>query len=256
MNGRSIDRGQASQAVAAAGLAAGVALLSTSPEAAAQKKPLPKIPEKKEAKESIPGEIPLSEVPASIKESAHHVLKTAKWDSAAKHKHEGETVYELFGTDDKGRDLSVEITDGKVTSIERGIEPKDIAKAASDAVAKHMPAFKIEHALEIFEGDDIRDLAKADHSYQLNGTGAKGKDLTVEVTTEGKILEVKREIEMAEVNKTVSEVLTKKVPKFQVETVHRVVRDEKVAGYLFASKRGWIVYISNDGAEFEMHKAE
>jgi len=38
--------------------------------------------------------------------------------------------------------------------------------------------------------------------------------------------------------------------------VHRITRDDKVAGFLFASKRGWVAFVSHDGKEFEIHKDE
>lgn len=201
-------------------------------------------------------DVALDKVPAPILKAAHRVVKEAKWETAAKTKEEDFEFYELFGTYDKtGLKASIEITtDGKVTSVELQVDIKDVPKAALSAVTARMPAFKPDTILAIHGGDDIQSLAKAELSYQLNGTAAKGRDLTVDVTPEGKITEVKREIELSEVPKTVQDALASKAPKFKPEIVHRITRDDKVAGFLFSAAKGWVVWLSHDCKEFEIHK--
>ena len=200
-------------------------------------------------------DISMDKVPAAIKKAANHVVKDAKWDSAMKSKDDGQDFYELFGTHTKGMNASIEVSaDAKVTSVELQIDLKDVPKTAMKSINSRMTAFKPDTVLAMYAGDDIRDLSKAELTYQLNGTAAKGKDLTVEISADGKITEVKREIEIGEVPKAVSDALSSKAPKFNPDVVHRVTRDDKVAGFLFAGKRGWVVWLSHDCKEFEIHK--
>jgi hypothetical protein len=237
MSGRSSNRREALKSLAIGGLATGLVFSKTTAIAAT--------------------EIALDKVPASIVKAAHHVVKDAKWESALKNKDEDQEFFELFGKHEKGLDASVEITtEGKVTSVELQIDTQDIPKAAMTTVNSRLPGFKPESALAIYGGDDIHTLSKAELVYQLNGSAAKGRDLTVEVTPEGKITEVKREIELSEVPKAVSEALSSKAPKFKPEIVHRITRDDKVAGFLFGGAKGWIVWLSHDCKEFEIHKDE
>jgi hypothetical protein len=202
-------------------------------------------------------EVALDKTPASIKKAAHQLVKGAKWEVVMKHKEDdGHEYYELYGTHDKGLNVSVEVAaDGKVTSVELQIDLKDVPKAALSAVSAKLTAFKPDTATALYAGDGIHDLGKALFAYQLHGTAAKGKDLTVEVTAEGKIVEVKREIELGDVPKGVSDVLANKAPKFKPDMVHRITRDDKVAGFLFASKHR-VAWLSHDGKEFEIHKED
>jgi biopolymer transport protein ExbD len=206
---------------------------------------------------AAPGEVALAKVPAAIKEAAERVVKGAKWSQAIKSREEDQEVYELVGEDARGKTLTIEVSsDGKVMAVERQIDVKDLPKPVSDAVSAKFPAFKAENVLEMYLADDIRDLSKAELAYQLNGTAAKGKDLTVEVTADGKITEVKREIDLEEVPKPVMVALKSKAPLFRVEIVHKVTRGDTVAGFLFAGKKRRIAYVSSDGKEIEIHKDE
>jgi hypothetical protein len=202
-------------------------------------------------------EVAPDKAPASIKKAAHQLVKGAKWESIVKHKEDdGHEFYDLFGTHEKGLNVSVEVAaDGKVTSVELQIDLKDVPKAALTAVTGKLTTFKPDAATALYEGDAIHDLAKSFYAYQLHGTAAKGKDLTVEVSAEGKIVEVKREIDLSEVPKPVSEALASKAPKFKPDMVHRITRDDKVAGFLFASKHR-VAWLSHDGKQFEIHKEE
>ena len=96
-------------------------------------------------------DLALDKIPPAVRRAANRILKGAKWSSAAKHADDGEVIYELMGEDANGASLSVEVSsDGKVVSVEREIDPKDLPKAASNVVSTKMPKFKIESALAIY----------------------------------------------------------------------------------------------------------
>ena len=182
-------------------------------------------------------DLTVDKVPAPVKRAAHRVVKDAKWDSAQKGNDEGQDYYELFGTHEKGQTVSCQVTaDGKVTSIELQIDSKDVPKVVITGLNK-VANFKPETALALYEGDDIHDLTKTDPTYLLSGTTGKNKDISVEITAKGEVVELKQEIDFNEVPKLISDTLASKAPKYKPVTVHRITRNEKVAGHLFANPK-------------------
>ncbi len=158
-------------------------------------------------------------------------------------------------TTDKGDSLSVEGTaKGAVTAVEREVQPKDLPKPVATSVKSKFPKLTVEGALAVYKGDDIRDLGKAELTYQVNGEAAKGKDLTVELTPDGKVLETRREVETSDVPKEVLTALKAKAPKFQTSMVHKITREKETVGFLFAGKGKRTAYVSADGKEVEIHK--
>jgi hypothetical protein len=200
-------------------------------------------------------ELTIDKVPVPVKRAGHRLVKDAKWDSASKGTEDGQDFYELFGTYEKGQKVSCQVSaDGKVASVELQIDLKDIPKAVMTAVNK-VANFKPEVTLAQYEGDDIHDLSKAEPTYLLSGTTGKNKDISVEVTAKGEVHELKQEIDFSDVPKFFSDTLSSKAPKFKPEIVHRITRNEKIAGYLFANPRR-VAWLSQDGKEFEIHKED
>jgi hypothetical protein len=200
-------------------------------------------------------DLTLDKVPVPIKRAAHRLLKDARWDSAMKGSEDGQDFYELFGTHEKGLNVSCQISaDGKVTSVELQIEGKEVPRAVHAAFAK-AASFKPETMLALYEADEIHDLSKTEPTYLLSGSTPKGKDISVELTTKGEVVELKQEIELSEVPKLISDTLASKAPRYKPEVVHRITRNDKLAGYLFANPRR-VAWVSHDGKEFEIHKEE
>lgn len=74
-------------------------------------------------------------------------------------------------------------------------------------------------------------------SYEIEGEDAKGRYVWVEVTAEGKVVEVQTEVPLKDAPKVVADALTKQFPRFKVETTYEVQVDGKVARYDFEGKR-------------------
>jgi len=197
----------------------------------------------------------VSKVPPKIREAANHVVKGAKWTVA----HRTSSHFELEGKDSRDHDVSVEITiDGKVTGVDRKIDVKDVPSNVMKAVTAKFPKFEATRVHEVYTGTDIRELEKADLTYELDGTGAKGHEVTVTLTAEGKVVDIKREVELKAVPKVVMEALEKKYPKFKPTLAHSVSEGEGVTGYLFVGDfrkeaKEMLVFVSADGKEVEMH---
>jgi uncharacterized protein YuzE len=239
MSAQPIDRRAALRAVVAGGIATLATAVPDSPQAAAR-------------------EIKPDKLPANVKEATERVVKDAQWSVA----HKSGSLFDLEGKDGKGQEIHVEVTtEGKVTGIERKIDVKDVPKPVMTAITERLPKFTAAAALELYSGDDIRNLEKADHSYELEGKAAKGHEVTVEVSAAGKVLGFKREIDLKNVPKVVMDGLSSKAPKFKPATAHRLNEDDKVVGFLFAGdwrkeKRESIIFVSPDGKEVEVQEDE
>jgi hypothetical protein len=200
------------------------------------------------------GDIPVDKVPAALRAAADKLFPKAKWADAHHARHDDEERYELLGEDAKGASLSVEGTiKGAVTGVEREIDPKDLPKPVTAVLKSRFPKFTVEGALAVYAGDNITDLGKAELTYQLNGEGAKGKDLTVELAADGTVLETRREVDVADLPKPVVDALKARAPKFHITAAHRVNRDKEVVGYLLASRGKRTAFVTPDGANVEIH---
>lgn len=124
--------------------------------------------------------------------------------------------------------------------------PAKVKKAANDAVpgAKWKEAFTDEDEGKVF--------------YTLEGTDAKGRNVSVEVTAEGKVNEVETEIPLKDVPKVVMDALRAKMPKFKISAVSEVRQEGKVVGYNFDGQRpakdkeDITVSVSADGKTIEI----
>ena len=127
--------------------------------------------------------------------------------------------------------LSV-LTAGFVTAAARDEEeipfaklPEAVRKAAEGAV----PRVKWESG--------TKDVEDGKTVYTVDGENAKGKAVSVEVTADGKVLEVSVEVVMAEVPAVVKDALKKKLPRFKIDDIFEVSRGGKVVEYQFEGQR-------------------
>ena len=77
----------------------------------------------------------------------------------------------------------------------------------------------------------------ADVSYQLEGKDSKGRTVTVELESDGDIVEIETEISEKEVPSAVMKAIKAKYPKFVIETILEIRHDSKASGYQFEGKR-------------------
>jgi uncharacterized membrane protein YkoI len=162
-------------------------------------------------------EVPLAEVPAAVKSAALAALPGLVLDSAEAEVEDGVLIYALSGTDDEGA-LEVDVTaDGQVLKVERGEDDEDQPGDDDDdddgddddgddgedgdddeqsIPLDQVPALVLQAALKAVPGLIVEEaeLEVEDEVtvYGLAGT-AGGKEVEVEVSAEGQVLEVEWE---------------------------------------------------------------
>jgi hypothetical protein len=236
--GRPIGRRQAVRALAAGGFAAALF------------RPLTRV---------AATEVELSKVPGKIQEAAKQLVPAAKWSAADKSKEDGQDLYEITGQDDKGRKVIVEVTpDGKVTELKISLQLTDVPLPAWEAVAANVPTFEAITAYELRQGDDLLKPTDDDYrGFEVGGVHAKDKQVIIEVTAEGEIGDMEKEIALSDVPRDVAAALKAKMPRFQAKTVFEYSEDGTVTGYVFEGKRprdkaAIDVFVSADGKEIEI----
>jgi len=131
------------------------------------------------------GEIELSKVPAVVRKAADKAVAGAKWSSAYMDRDDSGVVYELDGTDAKGRDVIVELTAaGKVNEIETEIPLPDVPAGVQKALKAKYPRFTTTASFEVVRGGKVA-------GYAFEGRRPRDKeDIDVFVSADGKTVEI------------------------------------------------------------------
>jgi hypothetical protein len=139
-------------------------------------------------------------------------------------------------------------SDEERQKVDLGSLPAAVREAADKAV----PGAKWEKA--------FKETEKGKVIYEIKGDDAKGRDVEVEITADGKVLEVETEIAMSEVPEVVINALKAKLPKFKPEEVESVAKEDKVVGYEFKGDdekgKDIEVYVSADGKTVKVEEDE
>ena len=86
--------------------------------------------------------IDLSKVPAVVKKAAERAAPGVKWTRATRETENGQTIYELSGTDAEKIEIEVEVTAaGKVIEVETEVQLSEIPKAVIAAARAKYPTF-------------------------------------------------------------------------------------------------------------------
>jgi hypothetical protein len=130
-------------------------------------------------------ELKLADVPAAIRAAADKAVTGAKWTAAYRYKEEGETFYDLEGTDSKKRAVTVVLTAaGKVEEVETEIKPAEAPEVVREALKAKYPRFKVKTAYEISQDGKVE-------SYDFEGRRPKDKDdIIISVSADGKTVEI------------------------------------------------------------------
>jgi len=199
-------------------------------------------------------------IPSKVREAATRVI-AARWTAGDKSKDGDQDLYELFGEDAKGRKvIAVVGGDGKVTELRTGIPPTEVPKAAWEAVAKKFPEFDANSVCEVRQGDDLSAGGKDDsRAYEVGGTYDNDRRALLEVTADGDITDIEREIAQGDVPKAVTAGLKRKIRTFQTSGVFEISEDGSVVGYQFVGKKPKDkkeidVFVSADGKEVEVEE--
>ncbi len=106
----------------------------------------------------------------------------AKWSKAVLKAGEDETTYEAVGTDVKGRELSVTVTDGGRSEVRTELEVFDVPSAVIDALKAKRPMFRPDSVALV---DDQGSVA-----YVFDGKEGDGVEVTLSVSPDGKAVAV------------------------------------------------------------------
>jgi uncharacterized membrane protein YkoI len=154
-------------------------------------------------------EVPLDQVPGVVKSAAMAALPGLVLDSAEAEVEDGTLIYALSGSDDQG-ELEVDVTsDGTVLKVERGgddgdqhgdddddggdDEGDDDDGEEQEIALSEVPAIVMQAALAAVPGLIVEEaeleIENGATVYDLEGT-AQGEEVEVEVSAEGKVLEI------------------------------------------------------------------
>jgi hypothetical protein len=125
-------------------------------------------------------ELSLDDVPAEVKKAASQSAPGSKWSSAS-----SQTIYELEGTNAKGRSVFVEVTDeGEVTDVSTEIPLKEVPDVIVTAFKAKHPRFQVS---TIFESR----LKGKVVGYSVEGRRPNDKeDIGLFVSADGKSIEI------------------------------------------------------------------
>jgi uncharacterized protein YuzE len=206
-------------------------------------------------------EVALANVPDVVKKAASEVVPDAKWSGAYQDTEDGQVIYELEGEDAQERDVTVDVTaSGKVTAVEMEMVLADVPQVVTAAVSKRLPKFQATAAYAIRRGMDLARMEPNERVYALDGSEGNDREVSVEVTADGKIVSLEREIAVADVPSAVMEGLKKQMPMFRATSAHEIHEGESITGYVVEGMRlskakkakanvEIAVYVSADGKE-------
>lgn len=206
-------------------------------------------------------ELDPAKVPNSVKQAANRVVPGVKWTGADRSKEDEKVVYELDGLDGKGREVSVMVTDdGKVMEVDTEIDLKDVLPAVVGAITAKVPKFKATSVSEVHRGDNLVRSDDGERVYTLEGKEGKGR-VGAEVTPEGKIVELDREIGLKQVPKAVTSALTDNMPKFKLTSAAEIYQGDELVGYLLQGQRpqdkdDLAVFATADGKEITVEDGD
>lgn len=124
-------------------------------------------------------DLAMTKVPSAVKKAAEKAVPGGKWESAF-----SETIFELEGTDGKGRAVVVEVTDdGEVNEVSTELPIKEVPETVLSALKAKMPRFKIETVFESKQSGKVT-------GYSFEGKRPRDKEeIGVFVSPDGKTIE-------------------------------------------------------------------
>lgn len=135
--------------------------------------------------------IPLDKVPKPVLEAVKAKFPGATLVGAEKEKADGKTVFEVKL---KARGQAVEVTvtpEGKILTVEKVIEAKDVPKAVTEALEAKYPKATVKLIEEISKDDKVA-------AYEFQIVTAAKKKLEVQFDPSGKFLEEEKNDEKKE----------------------------------------------------------
>jgi len=134
--------------------------------------------------------VPLDKLPKAVVEAVKAKFEGAELVSAEKEKEDGKEVFEV-AIKHKGHNIEVTLTpEGKIVSIEKEIDVKDLPKEVKEALDAKYPKAEIKKAEEETKNDKV--------TYEVLIVTAEKKKLEVVFDPKGKVLEEEKKDEKKE----------------------------------------------------------
>jgi len=183
-------------------------------------------------------EVPFDKVPTAIKKAADAVAPKTKWLNAFQETEEGQVTYELDGKDAQDRDVNVVLTaQGKVTAVELQIPLKEVPQPVRTVVMAKLPKFKPATAFNIRRGTDLARSEPNERVFAVDGTIENDFEVSIQVTPDGKIASLERQIDVAEIPTVVLASVTKQLSLFEASVAYEFSEGETVTRYLLEGVR-------------------
>jgi hypothetical protein len=112
-----------------------------------------------------------------------NTLPDLLWDSGNQTVSEGETTYELYGSDLEDRDVTLSIEADGRASLRTELELEDVPAVVSNALKASQPRFTPDSVVSISEGGKVV-------TYEFDGDGLDNDETQVSVSADGKTVKV------------------------------------------------------------------
>jgi hypothetical protein len=124
--------------------------------------------------------VPLDKLPKAVTDAVKAKFEGAELVSASKEKEDGKEMFEV-AIKHKGHTVEVTLTpEGKIVSVEKTIDAKDLPKSVSEALDAKYPKATIKKAEEVTEGGKV--------TYEALIVTAEKKTIEVVLDAKGKIV--------------------------------------------------------------------
>lgn len=210
---------------------------------------------------AMPKTVTLEALPEPVKQGRDNFFPPAttkaKWHTAVKIEVDKKVSYEIDGTIDTDKDVTLTISEkGEVVECDTKLKsPSELPKTILASIKKKWQHFEPSEAQEIHLGENLKKPADGEVVYDVHGHIAKNRDINVQVSAKGVILESMVEVPNAKVPKKIMDAFYDAHPKFTIEVIYTVHEKDKVIGYQFECKgpkdNPRTIMVAKDGSTVE-----
>jgi len=196
--------------------------------------------------------VPLEKLPKPVTDAVKAKFPKATLTEASKSSEDGKTEF-VVSIKDAGKEIEVTVTpEGTITYLEKEIADRELPKAVAAAVKAKAP--KATHQAA-WVGIEVKDGKETIDYYWIELLSVAKRRVDLELTPDGAITRVTREITAKDLPKPVADAIQKKYPKADLkslEVVSAVENGKEVPEYysvelLTADKKVIEIEVAPDG---------
>jgi hypothetical protein len=169
--------------------------------------------------------IPIEKVPPEVMKAVKARFPKAEVKGAAvEEDDEGDTIYEVLLVQD-GRKIDVSAEpNGKLVTIEKEVDPKDLPKKVAEAIQVKFPGARIELVEEVIDADD--DETVYEFRLKLND-----RDVEATVDPDGTFESYHKDIDPKNLPRAVADAIKAKYPKAKFEVAAEHMEEDEGVTY-------------------------